>query len=137
MAEEDSWEDGFRSDVEFKKRQHTLTHKAVKWRNAGLQKINSNATPRNKITRPMQGIFSYIKSGKKKKPTSKHSKSNLEGIYDFLAPRSSVVKTDNYTSVIKETEKQELTVQNSDLAKMGARAEHQTLLSQYAERDPN
>ena len=51
-----------------------------------------------------------------------------------MAPGSSVVKTDPYTSVIKEPGKKEITICNSDLAKFGTKAERQTDLQIYANR---
>ena len=55
---------------------------------------------------------------------------------EVLAPGSSVVKTDAYTSVIKEPGKREVTIRNSDLAKFGTKAERQTDLQIYANRRP-
>ena len=51
----------------------------------------------------------------KKKPKSKRSKKNFDGLYEVLAPESSVIKTDTFTSVIKETGKREVTIRNFDL----------------------
>ena len=52
-----------------------------------------------------------------KKPESKRSKKSLDGLYEVLAPGSSVIKTDAYTSIIKEPGKRKVTIRNSDLAK--------------------
>ena len=41
-----------------------------------------------------------------KKPKIKRSKKSPDGLYEILAPGSSVVKTDTYTSVIKNPEKE-------------------------------
>ena len=72
----------------------------------------------------------------KKKPRTKRSKKSLDGLYEVLAPGSSVVKTDAYTSVIKEPGKREVTIRTSDLAKFGTKAERQTDLQIYANRRP-
>ena len=72
----------------------------------------------------------------KKRPRTKRSKKSLDGLYDVLAPGSSVVKTDTFTSVIKEPEKRDVTIRNSDLAKFGTKAERQTELQVYAIRGP-
>ena len=62
----------------------------------------------------------------KKKPKSKRSKKCLDGLYEVLAPGSSVIKTDSFTLVIKEPGKREVMIKNSDLAKLGTKAERQT-----------
>ena len=72
----------------------------------------------------------------KKKPKSKRSKKSLDGLYEVLAPGSSVTKTDAFASVIKEPKKREVTIRNSDLAKLGTKAERQTHLQIYANRRP-
>ena len=53
-----------------------------------------------------------------------------------MAPGSSVIKTDEYTSVIKEPGKREVTIRNSNLAKFGTKAERETELQDYANRRP-
>ena len=72
----------------------------------------------------------------KKKPRTKRSRKRLDGLYEILAPGSSVVKTDSYTSVIKEPGKREVTIRNSDLAKFGTKAERQTDLQNHPNRKP-
>ena len=64
----------------------------------------------------------------KKRPRMKRSKKSLDGLYEVLAPGSSVVKTDTFTSVIKEPGKRNETIRNSDLAKFGTKTERQTEL---------
>ena len=70
------------------------------------------------------------------KPKSKRSKKSLDILYEVLAPGSSVIKTDAYTSLIKESGKREITIRNSDLAKFETKAERQTDLKIYANRRP-
>ena len=70
----------------------------------------------------------------KRKPKTKRSKESLDGLYEVLAPGSSVVKTDAFTSVIKKRGKREATIRNSDLVKFGTKAERQTELQTYANR---
>ena len=67
----------------------------------------------------------------RKKHLHKRSKTNLDGLYEVLAPRSVVQKTDQYTSVIHEPGKMEVTVLNSDIAKFGTREERKTKLTEY------
>ena len=54
----------------------------------------------------------------------------------MLAPGSSVVKTDKFTSVIKEPGKRDVNIRNSDLANFGTKAERQTELQVYVYRRP-
>ena len=54
----------------------------------------------------------------------------------MLAPGSSVVKTNTFTSVIKEPGKRDVTIRNSNLAKFGTKAERETELQVYANRRP-
>ena len=68
----------------------------------------------------------------RKKHLHKRSKKNLDGLYEVLAPV--VQKTDQYTSVIRELVKVELTVRNSDIAKFGTREERKTKLTEYINR---
>ena len=69
----------------------------------------------------------------RKKHLHKRSKKNLDGLY-VLAPGSVVQKIDQYTSVIREPGKMEVTVRNSDIAKFGTREERKTKLTEYINR---
>ena len=69
----------------------------------------------------------------KKRPRTKRSKKSLDGLYDVLAPGSSVIKTNEHTSVIKEPGKRDVTIRNS---KFGTKAERDTELQVYANRRP-
>ena len=69
-----------------------------------------------------------------KKHPNKRSKRNLDGLYEVLAPGSVVQKADQYTSVIREPGKLEVTVRNSDIAKFGTRDERRTKLTEYINR---
>ena len=70
----------------------------------------------------------------RKKHPSRRSKKNLDGLYEVLAPRSVVQKTDQYTSVIREPGKLEATVRNSDIAKFATRDERKSKLMDYINR---
>ena len=61
---------------------------------------------------------------------------NLDGLYEVLAPGSSVIKSNEHTSIIVETGKKEVTIRNSDLAKLGTKAERQSDLKCYANWRP-
>ena len=67
---------------------------------------------------------------------SKMSKRDLRGLWETLAPGSTVVRTSDTTTVIKEPGVPEVSVSNSDIAKFGTRAERNTELWQYAQRRP-
>ena len=66
----------------------------------------------------------------------KRSKRDLRGLWETLAPGSTVVRTSNTTTVIKELGVPEVSVRNSDIAKFGTRAERNTDLWEYAKRRP-
>ena len=67
---------------------------------------------------------------------NQRQKKNLDGLYEVLAPGSTVCKISPTTSVIKEPYKPEVRVRNSDIAKFRTRAERETELAQYIERRP-
>ena len=82
---------------------------------------------------PLKEHAVQINIARKRHP-HKRSKKNLDGLYEVLAPRSTVQKTDQYTSVIREPGKVEVTVRNSDIAKFGTRDERKTQLMEYVNR---
>ena len=67
---------------------------------------------------------------------SQRQKKSLDGLYEVLAPGSTVCKVSPTTSVIKEPNRQEVRVRNSDIAKFGTKAERELDLGQYIERRP-
>ena len=67
---------------------------------------------------------------------SQTQKKNLDGLYEVLAPGSTVCKVNPMTSVIKEPNRPEVRVRNSDIAKFGTKAERDSELTQYVERRP-
>ena len=67
---------------------------------------------------------------------TKRSKRDLRGLWETLAPGSTVVRTSDTTTVIKEPGFTEVRVRDSDIAKFGTRAERNTDLWQYAQRRP-
>ena len=67
---------------------------------------------------------------------NQRQKKNFDGLYEVLAPGRTVCKVSPTTSVIKEPNRQEVRVRNSDIAKFGTRAERDTDLTQYIERRP-
>ena len=67
---------------------------------------------------------------------TKRSKRDLRGLWETLAPGSTVVRTSDTTTVIKEPGVPDVCVRNSDIAKFGTRAERNTDLWEYAKRRP-
>ena len=65
---------------------------------------------------------------------NQRQKKNLDGLYEVLAPGSTVCKVSPTTCVIKEPNRQEVRVRNSDIAKIGTRAERDSDLTQYIEK---
>ena len=66
----------------------------------------------------------------------KVTKRDLRGLWETLAPGSTVARTSDTTTVIKEPGVPEVCVRNSDIAKFGTRAERNTDLWEYAKRCP-
>ena len=66
----------------------------------------------------------------------KVSKRDLRGLWETLVPGSTVVRTSDTRTVIKEPGLPEVRVRNSDIAKFGTRAERNTEIWQYAQRRP-
>ena len=65
---------------------------------------------------------------------SERLRKDLRGIWETLAPGSTVVRTSPTITVVKEPGVPEVRVKNSDIAKIGTRAEPNTDLWQYAQR---
>ena len=67
---------------------------------------------------------------------TKRSERDLRGLWETLAPGSTVERTSDTTTVIKEPGVPEVRVRNSDIPKFGTRAERHTDIWQYAQRRP-
>ena len=70
----------------------------------------------------------------RKKSSHRQSKKNLDGLYEVLFPGPVLQKTDQYTSIIREPGKLEVTLRNSDIAKISTRDERKTKLMDYVNR---
>ena len=81
---------------------------------------------------PLKENAVQINIARKKHP-HRRSKKNLDVLYEVLSP-SSLQKTDQYTSVIREPGKLEVTARNSDIAKFGTRDERKTQIMDYLNR---
>ena len=67
---------------------------------------------------------------------SQRQKKNLDCLYEIHAPGSTVGKISPTTSVIKEPNRQEMRVRNSEIEKFGTKNERDTELGQNIERRP-
>ena len=136
LITDDNWNNDERSDIEIEVNKNKLGKDAMK-----RQKEDPNKESRL-ISHPDVGQSvprteaSLEVKLAKKRPRTKRSKKSLDGLYDVLAPGSSVIKTNEYTSVIKEPGKRDATIRNSNLAKFGTKAERETELQVYANRRP-
>ena len=136
LISEENWDVEARSDTELEHNRDKLSKDAARRRNADPKKeCKMISHPEVGLPVPRTETSLAVKLAKMK-PKTKRSKKSLDGLYQFLAPSSSMVKTDTYTSVIKETGKRDVTIRNSDLAKFGTKAERQTELQMYAKRTP-
>ena len=93
----------------------------------GIPTFNTNQT------KPRAEKSLDIKLARK---VSERSKRDLRGLWETLAPGSTVIRTSPTTTVIKEPGVPKVRVRNSDVAKFGTRAERNTDLWQYAQRRP-
>ena len=100
-------------------------------RNKSVSRFIMHPKPNNPIPRSEKSL--EIKLARK---VSKRSKKDLRGLWKTLAPGSTVVRTSDTTTVIKEPGVPEVSVRNSDIAKFSTSAERNTELWQYAQRRP-
>ena len=100
-------------------------------RNKSISRFIAHPKLNNPIPRTEQSLD--LKLAPK---VTKRSKRDLRGLWETLAPGSTVVRTSDTTTVIKEPGVPEVCVRNSDIAKFGTRAERNTDLWEYAKRRP-
>ena len=72
----------------------------------------------------------------RKLPNKKTAKRQLAGLYEVLKPGSYVTKSSPTTTIINEPGRAPIKVMDSDLAKLGTKAERATNLWTYAQRRP-
>ena len=136
LISEENWDVEARSDTELEHNRDKLSKDAARRRNADPQK-ESRMISHLEVGLPVPRTETFLAVRlAKKKPKIKRSKKSLDGLYEVLAPGSSVLKTDTYFSVIEEPGKRDVTIRNSDLAKFGTKAERQTEIQLYANRRP-
>ena len=134
LISEENWDVEARSDTDLEQNRDKLSKDAARWKNVDPDKESRVIThPDVGLAVPRRGVSLSVKLAKKK-PKTKRSKKGLDDLYEVLAPGSSVVKTVEYTSVIKEPGKREVTIRNSDMAKFRTKEECQTELQIDANR---
>ena len=131
-----NWNNDERSDIEIEVNKDKLGKEAMKRQKEDPNKVSrliSHPDVGQSIPRTETSLEVKLA---KKRPRTKRSKKSLDGLYDVLAPGSSIIKRNEHTSVIKEPGKREVTIRNSDLAKFGTKAERDTELQVYANQRP-
>ena len=102
LISEENWDVETRSDTELEHNRDKLSKDAARRRNVDPEK-ESRMISHPEVVLPVTSLAVKLA---KKKPKTKRSKKSLDGLYEVLAPGSSVVKTDTSTSDIKKTRKQ-------------------------------
>ena len=136
LITDENWNNEERSDIELEVNKNKLGKDAVKRQKEDPNKESRLITHPNVGQPVLRTEASLEVKLAKKRPRTKRSKKTLDGFYDVLAPSSSVIKTNEHTSVIKEPGKRDVTIRNSNLAKFGTKAERETELKVYADRRP-
>ena len=117
LLTDEQWDSEARIDIEFKKCRDQLSKDARKCCNKDPDK-EFRMIPHPDVGLPVTRTESSLTIKlAKKKPKSKRSKKSLDGLYEVLAPVSSVIKSNEHTSIIKEPGRREVTVRNSNLDK--------------------
>ena len=102
LISEDHWDTEARSDIKLEANRDRLSRDAVKRSNADPDK-ESRVIPHPDVglAVPRSEASLTVKLAKKK-PKSKRSKKSLDDLYEVLAPRSLVIKTDVFKPITKE-----------------------------------
>ena len=135
LITDENWNNDERSDIEMEVNKDKLGKGDEKTKGGPKQKLRLISHPDVGQSIPRTESSLEVKLAKNR-PRTKRSKKSLDGLYDVLAPGSSVIQTNENTSVIKEPGKREVTIRNSDLAMFGTKAERNTDLQVYANRRP-
>ena len=117
LITDEQWDSEARTDIEFKKCRDQLSRDARKCFNEDPDK-EVRMIPHPDVGLPVTRTESSLTLKlAKKKPKSKRSKKSLDGLCEVLVPASSVIKSNEHTSIIKEPGRREVTVRNSNLDK--------------------
>ena len=126
------WMTGDRSDILIEEAMQMVD--AGRRYNGDRNKFVSRFIIHSKLNNPIPRSKKVVRHLARK--VSKRSEKNLRGLWETLAPGSTVVRTSPKTTAIKEPRVPEVRVRNNDIAKFGTRAKRNTDLWQYAQRRP-
>ena len=133
--DENGWVTGNRSDIfieeAMQKAQLDAGRRYNGDHNMSVSRFSVHPKLNNPIPRTEQSLD--LKLARK---VTKRSKRDLQGLWDTLAPGSTVVRKSDTITDIKEPGVPEVCVRNSNIAKFGTRAERNTDLWEYAKRRP-
>ena len=133
--DENGWVTGDQSDILVEEAMQKAQVDAGRRYNGDHNKSISRFIMHPKLDNPIPRTEQSLDLKLARKVT-KRSKRDLRGLWETLAPGSTVVRTSDTTTVIKEPGVPEVCVRNSDIAKFGTRAERNTDLWEYAKRRP-
>ena len=133
--DDNGWVTGDRSDILIEEAMQRAQVDAGRRYNGEHNKSVSRFILHPKLNKPIPRSEKSLDLKLARKVT-KRSKRDLRGLWETLAPGSTVVRTSDKTTVMKEPGVPEVSVRNSDIAKFGTRAERNTELWQYAQRRP-
>ena len=133
--DENGWVTGDQSDILIEEAMQKAQVDAGRRYNGDTNKSVSRFIMHPKLNNPIPRSEKSLEI-KLARKVSKRSKRNLRGLWETLAPGSTVVRTSDTTTVFKEPGVPEVSVRNSNIAKFGTRAERNTELWQYAQRRP-
>ena len=133
--DENGWVTGDRRDILVEEAMQKAQVDAGRRYNGDKNKSKSGFIMHPRLNNPIPGTERSLEL-KLARKVSKRSKKDLRGLWETLAPGSTVVKTSPTTNVIKEPRGLEVKVSNRDIAKFGTRAERNTDLWKYAQRRP-
>ena len=123
--DENGWVTGDRSDILIEEAMQKAQVDAGRRYNGDHNKFFSRFIMHPKMNNPIPRTEQSLDLKLARKAT-KRSKRDLRGLWETLAPGSTVVRTSDTTTVIKEPGVPEVCVRKSDIAKFGTRAERNT-----------
>ena len=123
--DDNGWVTGDRSDILIEEAMQRAQVDAGRRYNGEHNKSVSRFILHPKLNNPIPRSEQSLDLKLARKVT-KRSKRDLRGLWETLAPGSTVVRTSDTTTVIKEPGVTEVNVLNSDIAKFGTRAERNT-----------
>ena len=133
--DDNGWVSGDRSDILIEEAIQKAQVDAGRRYNGEHNKSVSRFIIHPKLNNPIPRSEKPLELKLSRKVT-KRSERDFRGLWETLAPCSTVERTSDTTTVIKEPGVPEVRVRNSNIAKFGTRAERHTDIWQYAQRRP-